>query len=420
MDPSNKNIILKIIEYYKENTLLWDRQSKEWHRYNRKVLVLKQLVTQMQLCFQLTFSTKELRQIFCKLRQMYYKVIASADTKSLWCFDDLQFLPAEKEVNKTKKRSAKKCMNELMKVISKILINYPALWDVHNDSFRNRHQKEAVMLELGKQIEVEHTKEELRLAISRLKNFYYNEKSKRMSAEAEQKPFRSSNEEMFTDLKFLEEHVGPYYCTYENCKEGPFKLYDKLKSHLAAHEGRKAFTCKYCDADFSSHGNLEIHIQRRHSNETPYSCPTCSRPFRTMADLRSHSHIHREAKNFVCCLCGKTYHTNAHLNRHYRRHDTDNYQFKCPHCPKKYCEKYRLRDHLNSHMQHREHVCEECGKGFFSQHTLHQHQKLHSDEMNYECNLCGKRFKQVSAMHSHKKYYHNTLSAAELATKTSS
>lgn len=374
-NESNRDMVMQIIEFYKQNPMHWNPNCKDYARFYKKVESMESLRLQIELSFGLGLTLKDLRKIIRKLRNHYYK-----NDSSVWFNEHLQFLPPEEEYKKhSKKKIEKSKIESLLNHVTDILINYPVLWNVNFDGYRSRQKRDETIIEMSKEIKMEHSKEELRLALARIRNYYFGEKSKRLEAEAAKTTFEPSNMELYNKLRYMDDHIGPFKCNYDDCDVGLIKGYDTYQTHVAAHEGRKPFCCNFCQQELCSYIKLKFHIQRKHSQgQNQFKCSTCSKTFRTLADLKTHELIHVEAKDFVCNLCGKTFHTNAYLNRHIRRnHEMDKYQYKCSYCPKKYYDSYRLKDHLNSHLNIRDNICSECGKGFFSLHLLRQHLKLH-------------------------------------------
>lgn len=89
-----------------------------------------------------------------------------------------------------------------------------------------------------------------------------------------------------------------------------------------------------------------------HSDERNYKCPYCPKKFKTSVQLSGHKYSH--TKPFVCTECnrpfGSMYAVRSHMETH--KSVSNNMKYSCEFCGAKYARKFALQDHLAE--QHRE------------------------------------------------------------------
>ncbi|XP_018095565.1 gastrula zinc finger protein XlCGF26.1-like isoform X2 [Xenopus laevis] len=154
-----------------------------------------------------------------------------------------------------------------------------------------------------------------------------------------------------------------------------FRNQQKLKIHLAIHNGERPFTCTDCGKGFAAKRLLRIHLQV-HTGERPFSCKECGKTFARRSHLYTHRKVHTGEKPYICTECGKSFARKIHLNNHHKVH-TGEKPFTCIECGKSFSQKTNLSKHHKVHTGEKPFTCPDCGKSFSSKSNLHVHQTIH-------------------------------------------
>ena len=143
---------------------------------------------------------------------------------------------------------------------------------------------------------------------------------------------------------------APYFCDQQGCDNIRFKRLRSLKFHLEMKHGptRKSFLCSECGQTFYSITGYKQH-QAKHNgvNYIPrrYTCPHCSKAFRSKSDLSIHAVVHTKEKSFRCDLCQAQFSQKASLKDHQNVHLK---KFQCSTCNKAFGRQRYLDSHLKS------------------------------------------------------------------------
>uniref|UniRef100_A0AAY4B696 Zinc finger protein SNAI2 n=1 Tax=Denticeps clupeoides TaxID=299321 RepID=A0AAY4B696_9TELE len=157
------------------------------------------------------------------------------------------------------------------------------------------------------------------------------------------KELSGSDDDERTAAEPADAHGGPDRFRCALCAKS-YSTYSGLAKHQPQHcdaQGRKAFSCKYCDKEYVSLGALKMHIRthtlpcvckicgkafsrpwllqghiRTHTGEKPFSCPHCSRAFADRSNLRAHLQTHSDVKKYQCKNCSKTFSRMSLLHKH--------------------------------------------------------------------------------------------------------
>jgi len=138
-------------------------------------------------------------------------------------------------------------------------------------------------------------------------------------------------------------------------------------------------------------------------------CFSCSKTFKSVSGLRSHSKAKRHTANlFVCEPCDISFlssialksHMDSHAD-HYDDSDSDDDNNHCCNgCKLQFTDMTALNQHLSDPSKH--HWCFECSRDFASKTALSKHQKsLAHRARDFKCPLCKGMFKSPSGIAMH-------------------
>ena len=100
------------------------------------------------------------------------------------------------------------------------------------------------------------------------------------------------------------------------CGKG-FPCNSKLVRHIRGHTDERPFICKTCRKPFNQTTHLKRHIVSAHGQETLSQCDYCQKSFINEDDLKEHkkSHTITGDKPHICGYCEKGF-TKAELKTH--------------------------------------------------------------------------------------------------------
>uniref|UniRef100_A0A8C8ZNR2 Zinc finger protein n=1 Tax=Prolemur simus TaxID=1328070 RepID=A0A8C8ZNR2_PROSS len=168
--------------------------------------------------------------------------------------------------------------------------------------------------------------------------------------------------------------------------------------------------CPHCESSFASEDILAEHLQALHqkpTEEKEFKCKNCGKKFPVKQALQRHFEQHqgtcRGDARFVCKAgsCGKRLKSKDALKRHQENVHTGD--------PKKklVCSVCNKRCSSASSLQEHRKIheifdCQECMKKFISANQLKRHMITHSEKRPYHCEICNKSFKRLDQVGAHK------------------
>ena len=140
-------------------------------------------------------------------------------------------------------------------------------------------------------------------------------------------------------------------------------------------QARKNYTpkkkiCVVCEIAFFNLGN---HVKSVHAN-SQVPCSECGKVFQNTVFLKAH--INKVHNKIPCSIC-KDMIGKGRLSFHmHQKHTPESERkHKCEICGKGFCDKSRLKDHINVHTGEKPHKCKFCDKGFASNGTKAGHER---------------------------------------------
>uniref|UniRef100_A0A182TQW5 C2H2-type domain-containing protein n=1 Tax=Anopheles melas TaxID=34690 RepID=A0A182TQW5_9DIPT len=172
-----------------------------------------------------------------------------------------------------------------------------------------------------------------------------------------------------------------------------------------------------CPETFTSEAALQEHAQAEHygqrrenQNERQQDtnvCPTCCKPFQTLAKLYWHRVKRFVPREYKCKQCASTFDRWVQLKIHVEQeHSATPPSFECAECGKSFVLRARLVAHQKTHTDRKDHKCDVCGCAFVSKGLLKRHRRaLHATELLFECKLCSKKFAVVEKLKIHQRVH---------------
>ena len=179
----------------------------------------------------------------------------------------------------------------------------------------------------------------------------------------------------------------------------------KIFTSISKYPEKKKNTCKICEKEFSTSGNLRNHIMTIHQNYRPFKCtfPGCQKKYSIESRLQVHIRTHTGTKPFICQICNKSFNEKGNLKTHLRFH-SEFRPFKCTLCEKSYKTNGHLKDHIEiQHNLIKKYICQFCNKKFGRISTLKAHIRTHTGEKSFKCKIegCEKWFSEKGNMEIH-------------------
>ncbi len=112
--------------------------------------------------------------------------------------------------------------------------------------------------------------------------------------------------------------------------------------------------------------------------------------------------VNSSIRKHKCKTCTKSFKTSAELNIHTRIHLKQQKRFACDQCQMKFSTKGNLSLHKLIHTGERPFNGDLCPKKFAHSHHLKRHKRIHTGEKPYQCDICQMKFSQSSNFMRHK------------------
>lgn len=163
--------------------------------------------------------------------------------------------------------------------------------------------------------------------------------------------------------KLKESHVNiKYLCT--QCDKS-FSYKKTLQKHIDRD------SCSFCEKHFRDKRWLKTH-ENRHQKLT-YVCTKCKRLYETKEELDYHKKHH--GKSFDCSACGRQFSSYGNLNIHINSvHSVAN--IACNHCSAMFTRKSSMQEHIEIIHLKIKHPCLTCSHEAKSKSNLKAHMKL--------------------------------------------
>ena len=157
----------------------------------------------------------------------------------------------------------------------------------------------------------------------------------------------------------------------------------------------RTFKCSCCDTRASSLKELNAHYI---SNHHQVSCDICGKSFSTPGSLRKHRCTHAEERSqFKCCSCDRMFLFESQLKSHCHMHRRSrNYICASANCEKLFKHSGDLASHARSHGK--PHKCAHCDYENTDMRNLKSHQRTHSRAAPFKCKLCRQSFVHINQL----------------------
>ncbi|XP_014272562.1 zinc finger protein 260 [Halyomorpha halys] len=163
----------------------------------------------------------------------------------------------------------------------------------------------------------------------------------------------------------------------------------------------KEFCCETCGQVFKQLWLLTRHIQVKHIGVRPFSCPHCPRKFYDKYELKYHQRLHEDVEDFCCNVCGRRFARRSGLRAHMRSH-TGEKPFDCRTCGKSFAHLNSLATHERIHTGERPYTCKYCQRTFAQYSTARSHEEMHMGGLRmHQCDVCDRMYKTEKELRAH-------------------
>ncbi|XP_050344294.1 zinc finger protein 484-like [Nymphalis io] len=185
-----------------------------------------------------------------------------------------------------------------------------------------------------------------------------------------------------------------------------------LMIHMRSHTNERPYSCPSCDKKYKDSGSLKRHAERNHlkeKRERKFICEICGKGFFSKNDIKIHMRVHTGETPYACAVCPARFTQINALHRHQVRH-TGERAYACSTCHKKFCTKEELKNHYVAHTSTKNYTCPTCNTLFKYKNNLRKHIRMHSEVNRFICNYCGRSFAMKGNLKLHIKRLHSSKS----------
>ncbi|XP_073831516.1 uncharacterized protein [Musca autumnalis] len=410
----SENNYKSFIAAYKKEPRLWDKKlfPEELNKEDR-IYYLQNIATEIKSLQNVELDTNQVTLLIEGIKKEYKNKMSLFKTpeqqaeavanKSVpdWYFEALDFLkPHLQPSTNPKINSRQKHLKreQILQIIS-IYKQFPHLWNtslvecvcINKRQEALEQMSQAIFKKMGLKIK----ENALKQYLDTMHEHFAKEKSLVLKNDAMKK---RTNTLYYEPLKFLNDHVGPFTCSFCGAKKrSPFYF----KVHIYQHHHRDdPLRCSICNKEYGKMDPYVVHA-RRHMNDLRYDCKECGKKYLKPSELRLHMRTHTGTKPYFCEMCGASFTHIGFLNQHKQRRHFKVYRFFCEVCSKGFFNKEERNGHMTVHTNIRNFPCAICGKAFKSKKNLVAHESTHVDGRNFPCPLCGKMFKNKIGVDHH-------------------
>ncbi|KAL4221273.1 hypothetical protein ACF0H5_019536 [Mactra antiquata] len=203
------------------------------------------------------------------------------------------------------------------------------------------------------------------------------------------------------DLCFhLKDHFPkpPYMCDIEGCEVKLFRLSLFVRHHMS-HLKERPYQCDVCMKSYSTYNQMTTHKKLHLGRQ--FECDVCYKKFTTKGVMTQHRAIHFDNKPYLCDLCGFSTKHQSHLISHRKVHTGEVKKCTFPNCNYTTPKAGHMTQHMNAHLNIRDHVCQVCGKSFVVRSKLLRHERIHLKEKLFKCKQCEYQTSRTDRMKLH-------------------
>ncbi|XP_052738640.1 zinc finger protein 425 isoform X2 [Bicyclus anynana] len=161
--------------------------------------------------------------------------------------------------------------------------------------------------------------------------------------------------------------------------------------------------CEHCSFNSVCKANLKRHITKHSKEREDIICKICMKKFTLRGNLLRHMKIHSGVKPFSCDICGFKVRWKYRLDNHMKSHigKKRDKHFSCNICKKKFTTKSNLMTHIRKHSGKKPFSCEICGKRYLTKDSLVVHMRVHTGIKPFSCHVCSYTCRYHSSIAKH-------------------